>query len=148
MANFAFDFTNAYQTSATLFATSTGVTTDTLGTGVSVNLSNDVANGITSFLVVGGIAGTGTPTLSAKLQESTDGSTNWTDVTSGAFTAVSVSNTIVPLCVKPTKQYVRSTATVVGTNPVFEATILIGPFPTTVAPVGFSGFSNAAVAGN
>lgn len=148
MANFAGDFAGVYSTTATLFATSTGVTTDANATGVSVNLSADVANIVSAILVVGGVAGTGTPTLTAKIQESTDGTNNFTDVTGGGFTAVTTTNQVQVISFKPTKPYLKSAGTVSGTNPVFEATILIGPFPIRTAPANDGGWDTTVAPGN
>lgn len=128
-----------------LFATSTGVTTDAAAAGASVDLVDSESNIMTAVQVVGGLAGTGTPTLTSKVQESTDGSTNWTDVTNGGFTAVTTTGNVQMVPFKPTKRYVRTTGTVAGTNPVAEATTLIyaprrhipandGGWDTTVAP--------------
>ena len=146
MANFAGDFSSAYGCTATLFATSTGVSTSVDASGASVNLSSDVANIVSAILVVGNAAGT-SPTMDIKLQESTDGSTNWTDVTNGAFTQVTTSNKVQVLPFKPTKQYVRCTGTVGGTSPVLETTVLIGPYPLTTAPTGKGGFDTTVAPG-
>ena len=110
MANFVGDLSN-YIVTPTLYGNTTGVTTD--GAGSSVDIADDVANIITAVLVVGTRTGTSTPTLNIKMQESTDGTT-WTDVSSGAFTAVTASDQCQALAFKPTKRYVRETATVSG----------------------------------
>lgn len=124
MANFLGDLSQQI-ISGSLFATSTGVTTDANAAGASVDLASNVSNIITAVQVVGGLAGTGTPTLTSKVQESTDGSSNWTDVTGGGFTAVTTTNNVQAIALKPTKRYVRTTGTVAGTNPVAEVTTLI-----------------------
>lgn len=147
MANFAGDFSGVYGHTATLFATSTGVTTDANATGVSVDLASNVSNVVTATLVCGNVAGTANPTLTAKMQESTDGSNNWTDITGGAFTAVTTSSQCQDIPIKPTKRYVRSTGTVSGTNPVFEATILVGPYPLRTAPNNDGGWDTAVAPG-
>lgn len=146
MANFASDFRSSYGCSGTLFATSTGVSTDANASGSSVDLSSDGANIVSAILVVGNAAGT-SPTMDIKLQESTDGSTNWTDVTNGAFTQVTTSNQVQVIPFKPTKRYVRCTGTVGGTNPVLETTVLIGPYPLTTAPTGKGGFDTTVAPG-
>lgn len=144
MANFQGDISQEIL-GLSLFATSTGVTTDANAAGGSVDLVSDVANICTAIQVVGGLAGTGTPTLTSKVQESTDGSNNWTDVTGGGFTAVTTTGNVQAVAFKPTKRYVRTTGTVAGTNPVAEATTIIyaarrhipdaiGGFSTAVAP--------------
>jgi hypothetical protein len=146
MANFAGDFSGMYGCSATLFATSTGVSTDANAAGVSVDLSSNGAGIVTAILVVGNAAGT-SPTGNFKMQESTDGSNNWTDVTGGAFTQVTTSNQVQPIGIKPTKRYVRCTGTVGGTSPVLETTVLVGPFPLRTAPANDGGFDTSAAAG-
>jgi hypothetical protein len=133
--------------SGSLFATSTGVTTDANAAGASVDLASNVGGIVTAVLVVGGLAGTGTPTLASKVQESTDGSNNWTDVTGGGFTAVTTTNNVQAVAVKPTKRYVRTTGTVAGTNPVAEATTLIYA-PRRTVPDNDGGFDTTAAAGN
>ena len=87
MANFAGDFSSMYGCTATLFATSTGVSTSANLSGSSVDLASNAANIVSAILVCGNAAGT-TPTMDAKIQESTDGSSNWTDVTGGAQTTL------------------------------------------------------------
>ena len=144
MANFKGDISQDIL-GLSLFATSTGVTTDANAAGASVDLVSNVGNICTAVQVVGGLAGTGTPTLTSKVQESTDGSNNWTDVTGGGFTAVTTTGNVQAIPFKPTKRYVRTTGTVAGTSPVAEATTIIyaaarhipandGGFDTTSAP--------------
>jgi hypothetical protein len=133
--------------SGSLFATSTGVSTDANAAGVSVDLASNVGNIITAVQVVGGLAGTGTPTLASKVQESTDGTNNWTDVTGGGFTAVTTTSNVQAIGIKPTKRYVRTTGTVAGTSPVAEATTLIYA-PRRTAPDNDGGFDQTAAAGN
>lgn len=147
MANFVGDFSSQYGLTATLFATSTGVTVSANASGSSVDLSSNVSNIVSAILVVGNAAGT-TPTLDTFLQESTDGSSNWTSVTGGAFTQVTTSNQVQVLPFKPTKRYVRSSGTTGGTSPVFEATILIGPYPLRTAPANDGGFDQTSAPGN
>lgn len=145
MANFAGDFSSQYVSSATLFATSTGVTTNAHLQGVSLDTTPIVSNNLTAFLVVGNVAGT-TPTMNAKIEESTDGVT-YTDVASGAFTQVTTSNQVQAIPITPTKRYLRSNGTVGGTTPVLETTILIlGPRDTGAANLG--GFNLTAAASN
>jgi hypothetical protein len=128
--------------SGSLFATSTGVTTDANAQGVSVDGAPAVTNIYTAIQIVGGLAGTGTPTLTSKVQESTDGTT-WTDVTGGAFTAVTTTSNVQAIPFKPTKRYIRTTGTVAGTNPVAEATTLIYA-GRIMEPSTFSGFDQTA----
>lgn len=139
MSNFAGDLSSAYGCTATLFATSTGVSVSANASGSSVDLASNVGNIVSAILVVGNAAGTN-PTLDSRIQESTDGTNNYTDVTGGAFTQVTTSNQVQVLAFKPTKRYVRSSGTTGGTNPVFEATILIGPYPRRTAPDNDGGF--------
>ena len=145
MANFQGDISQAI-ISGSLFATSTGVSTDANASGASVDIGPGVSNIMTAIQTVGGLAGTGTPTLTSKIQESTDGTT-WTDVTGGAFTAVTTTNQVEALPFKPTKRYVRTTGTVAGTNPVAEASTLIYA-PRIVQPGTYGGFNQTAAAAN
>ena len=142
MANFVGDLSQNIG-SGSLFATSTGVSTNANAQGVSVDLIDDVANIISAVQVVGGIAGTGTPTLTTVMQESTDGTNNWTAITGGAFSAVTTTNNVQIISFKPTRRYVRSTGTVAGTSPVFEATTIVIA-PRRGVPVNFGGFSQVA----
>ena len=142
MANFVGDLSQNIG-SGSLFATSTGVSTNANAQGVSVDLIDDVANIISAVQVVGGIAGTGTPTLTTVMQESTDGTNNWTAITGGAFSAVTTTNNVQIISFKPTRRYVRSTGTVAGTSPVFETTTIVIA-PRRGVPVNFGGFSQVA----
>lgn len=146
IANFSQDLSSfSYHWGGTLFATSTGVTTDADAMGVSVDIAGDVGCLISAAMIVGGRSGTGTPTLTAKMQESTTGTGSWTDVTGGAFAAQTTSNSIQVISYLPTKRYQRSTGTIVGTNPVFPAMItIIGPRRN--APGTATGFDNTAAA--
>lgn len=143
MANFAGDFSSSYNTSISLWATSTGVTLSANAQGASVDVSSDVSGVFSAFLIVGNVAGT-TPTLDIKMQESTDGTT-YTDITSGSFTQVTTSSNVQMIPIKPTKRYVRCTGTTSGTNPVFEATVGV-LFPLRTAPNNVGGFNNTAAA--
>ncbi len=147
MSNFAYDFSSAYGLSATLFATSTGVTTTVNVAGSSVDLSSNVGNIVSAVLVVGNAAGTN-PVLNVLIEESTDGSNAWTAVTGGAFTAVTTNNQVQVIAAKPTKRYWRSSGTCTGTNPVMEATVLIGPYPLRTAPANDGGFDTVAASAN
>ncbi len=146
MANMAGDISQQL-IAGSLFATSTGVTTDANAAGVSVDGGPAVSNVYTAVQIVGGLAGTGTPTLTSKVQESTDGSNNWTDVTGGAFTAVTTTNNVQAIPFKPTKRYVRTTGTVSGTNPVAETMTLIYA-AVIVEPTTYGGFNQTAAPGN
>lgn len=146
MANFVGDLSQAI-VSGSLFATSTGVSTDANAAGASVDLASNVSNVCSAVQVVGGLAGTGTPTLTSKLQESTDGTNNWTDVTGGGFTAVTTTSNVQVIPFKPTKRYVRTTGTIAGTNPVAETTTLIYA-PRRTVPDNDGGFDLTAAAAN
>jgi hypothetical protein len=148
MANFAFDFSStAYGCTATLFATSTGVSVSANASGSSVDLSSNVGNLVSAILVVGNAAGT-TPTLDIIMQESTNGSANWTAITGASFTQVTTSNQVQVIGFKPTTRYVRCTGTTGGTNPVFETTVLVGPYPLRTGPANNGGWNTTVAAGN
>lgn len=146
MANFFGDISQDI-VSLSLFATSTGVSTDANAAGGSVDLIDNVGNICNAVQVVGGLAGTGTPTLTSKVQESTDGTNNWTDVTGGGFTAVTTTANVQTVAFKPTKRYVRTTGTVAGTSPVAEATTLIIA-PRRHIPQGDGGWDTTSAPGN
>lgn len=146
MSNFAQDLsTFAYHWGGTLFSTTTGVTTDADAVGASVDISGDVGCMISAALIVGVRSGTGTPTLTAKMQESTTGTGSWTDATGGSFSAQTTSNSIQVVSYLATKRYQRVTGTILGTNPVFPAMVtIIGP--RRIAPDGAAGYDNTAAA--
>lgn len=66
-----------------------------------------------TFLLQSG-AITGTPTLDAKIQESADGSTGWTDLVS--FPTGVVANTVKSVVATTTKKWVRYVSVVNGTT--------------------------------
>jgi hypothetical protein len=74
--------------------------------------------------VIGAIGGT-SPSLTGKIQESSDNST-WTDVSGATFTAVTASNNVQTITFERTKRYVRHARTVSGTSPTFILGALIG----------------------
>lgn len=63
--------------------------------------------------------GSSTPTVAAKLQHSVDGSTNWADVTDGAFTAITTTAGLQrkEINVDGLRKFVRLHNTVSGTSP-------------------------------
>jgi hypothetical protein len=80
--------------------------------------------------VIGAVSGT-TPSLTGKIQESTDGTT-WTDVTNATFTAVTAANNLQVLVFERTKRYLRHARTVSGTSPTFVLNALIGEVKKTI----------------
>ncbi|MSR53783.1 MAG: hypothetical protein EXS09_10905 [Gemmataceae bacterium] len=80
--------------------------------------------------VIGAVGGT-SPSLTGKVQESSDNST-WTDVTSATFTAVTASSSLQTIVFDRTKRYLRHHRTVSGTSPTFLLGVLIGEQKKTV----------------
>jgi hypothetical protein len=74
--------------------------------------------------VVGTVSGT-SPSMTGKMQESSDNST-WTDITGAVFTAVTAAVNTQVINFHRTKRYVRHYATIAGNNPVFNFTAIIG----------------------
>jgi len=143
MANFVQSLSSdCYQWGGALFANTTGVTTDSAGTSVDIAL--DVGCMISAAQVIGGRSGTGTPTITTIMQESTDGTT-WTSATGGAFGAKTVSNDVSVIAYLATKRYQRATCTILGTAPVFPVSVVVVG-ARRVAPDGDGGFSNTAAA--
>jgi hypothetical protein len=72
-------------------------------------------------------AGTGTtPTLDVRLQDSSDGSTDWADVTGAAFAQVTnaaASTQIVKFNASAVQRYIRAVATIAGTTPLFTCAV-------------------------
>ena len=80
------------------------------------------------FVVLTGTV-TGGGSLSAKLQESTDGSTSWTDIAGAALTALTASNKAATLEIRAdemTKRFVRATLTETGSQNVVCACVALG----------------------
>ena len=77
-SGFAGDISNGYLYGPTLLGNTTGVTTDASAQGSTVDIGLGAGSIVTVVAVVGGITGT-SPTLTLKMQESTDGSSNFTD---------------------------------------------------------------------
>jgi hypothetical protein len=73
---------------------------------------------------IGSASGT-TPSLTGKIQESSDNST-WTDVTGATFTAVTAANNLQKITFLRTKRYLRHSYTVSGTSPVMITCVLLG----------------------
>ncbi|HEX3148465.1 MAG TPA: hypothetical protein VHR66_10300 [Gemmataceae bacterium] len=80
--------------------------------------------------VIGAVTGT-SPSLTGKIQESSDNST-WTDVSGATFTAVTASNSVQTITFERTKRYLRHARTVSGTSPTFILGALIGEQKKTV----------------
>jgi hypothetical protein len=74
---------------------------------------------------VGTVSGT-SPTLAGKVQESADGSTNWTDISGATFTTVSATDNVQAISFDRTLRYVRYVGTIGGTSPSFPVAVLIG----------------------
>jgi len=73
---------------------------------------------------IGTVSGT-SPTLAGKIQESADGSTNWTDINGATFTTVTASTNTQAVAFERTKRYLRYVATVGGTSPSFAVAVVI-----------------------
>ncbi len=80
------------------------------------------------FIVqIGSVTSTGS--VSAKLQESPDGSTSWTDITNAALTAMTTSSKVASLEMRAdqmTKRYVRATLTETGSQNVVCSCVALG----------------------
>jgi hypothetical protein len=80
--------------------------------------------------VIGAVGGT-SPSLTGKIQESSDNST-WTDISGATFTAVTASSSLQVITFDRTKRYVRHHRTVSGTSPTFLLGVVIGEQKKTV----------------
>jgi hypothetical protein len=74
---------------------------------------------------VGTVTGT-SPTLAGKIQESADGSSNWTDIAGATFTTVTATDNVQAITFDRTCRYVRYIGTIGGTSPSFPVGVLIG----------------------
>jgi hypothetical protein len=79
---------------------------------------------------IGTVSGT-SPSLTGKIQESSDNST-WTDVAGATFTAVTASSNLQTITFDRTKRYLRHARTVAGTSPSFALGVLVGEQKKTV----------------
>ena len=100
-----------------------------LSSGATNGTGRDVSGFVGPVTVVvnaGAFAGT-SPTLDAKVQESSDNST-YTDVTGATMTQLTASGVGTILCIVHTKQYLRVVATVGGssTPTVYASAVLFG----------------------
>lgn len=100
---------------------------------------------VSAVRVVGGRSGT-SPILTTKMQESTDGSNNWTDCTGGNFGAQTNANAIDGVSYFATKQFQRATHTLAGTTPVFPVHVVVIA-ARKIAPLGDGGWNNNAAGG-
>jgi len=106
-----------------------------LGASVYPATVNDTNNGLAVDLIdadgscvavqtVGTVGGT-TPSITGKIQESSDNST-WTDVAGAAFAAVTAANNVQAITFERTKRYLRYFRTVSGSAPTFALSVVIG----------------------
>ncbi len=72
--------------------------------------------------LVGTIGGT-SPVLAGKIQESADGSTSWSDITS--FTTVNAADNSQAISFDRTKRYLRYLGTITGTSPTIPLSVTI-----------------------
>ena len=113
------DLANAAQVGASVYPATVN---DTTG-GAAIDLL-DADGPCFAVQVVGTVGGT-SPSLTGKIQESSDNST-WTDVAGATFTAVTASSNVQTITFERTKRYVRHHRTVSGTSPTIPLAVLIG----------------------
>jgi len=112
-----------------------------IGASVFPSTVNDTNNGTSIDMVdadgrcfaiqaIGAIGGT-SPSLTGKIQESSDNST-WTDVAGATFTAVTVASNLQTIVFDRTKRFLRHFRTAAGTSPTFALGVLIGEQKKTV----------------
>lgn len=100
-------------------------------TGTGVDLRDYVGN-VLVVLNIGTPTGT-TPTNDVKIQDSTDNSTGWTDVTGAAFTQKTAAGVdTLSLDTRLARRYVRTVCTLGGTSPVFPTSITLTGYKQTV----------------
>lgn len=91
--------------------------------GDSVDLSE--ADGRCFCIQMIGTVGGTSPSLTGKMQESSDNS-SWSDISGATFTAVTASTSLQIITFERTKRYVRHFRTVSGTSPTFVLGVVIG----------------------
>jgi len=112
-----------------------------IGASVFPSTVNDTNNGTSIDMVdadgrcfaiqaIGAIGGT-SPSLTGKIQESSDNSA-WTDVAGATFTAVTVASNLQTIVFDRTKRFLRHFRTAAGTSPTFALGVLIGEQKKTV----------------
>jgi hypothetical protein len=119
------DFRNQVLTAASVFPAS--VNDSTAGTSIDLIDADDRCFAVQ---IVGAASGT-SPTLTGRIQESSDNSI-WADIPNAAFTAVTASNNVQVLTFDRTRRYVRYARTIGGTSPAFLLSVLIGQQRKTV----------------
>jgi len=97
------------------------------GNSAAINMLGNTLAVLFAFNVSAATAGT-LPTFDAKIQQSADGSTNWTDVTGASITQVTTVDSIQTVGVDPrgTQQYLRVNYTIGGSaSPAFPVGVVI-----------------------
>ncbi len=84
--------------------------------------SHGRAQTFTFLLSVGLVSGTA-PSLGIAIEHSDDGSTGWTAITGGAFTATTAA-AFKELTVRGTKRFLRAVITMTGTTPSFTMALI------------------------
>lgn len=92
------------------------LTTTTNGIAIDTNGFDDAQ----AVLDTGARTGT-SPTLNVKIQESTDGSTGWTDISGAVFAEITAADQHKSLGInlRTVKRYIRYVFTLAGTSPTF-----------------------------
>jgi hypothetical protein len=103
-----------------------GLTPRTVTTSLNGSAVDLIAGDGRCFAIqqVGSVSGT-SPTLAGKLQESADGTTNWTDIAGAAFTTTSATDNVQAIAFDRTLRYVRYVGTVGGTSPSFGLAVIV-----------------------
>lgn len=103
-----------------------GLTPRTVTGSVNGSAADLIAGDGRCFAIqqVGTVTGT-SPTLAGKLQESADGSTNWTDIAGATFTTVTTTDNVQAIAFDRTLRYVRYVGTVTGTSPSFPTAVIV-----------------------
>lgn len=104
-------------------------TTSTANSGSpAVDYASGTTDGGWAAIQLSAISGTATPTLNAKLQHSTDGSTGWADIPDGGFTArTTVGGEFIEFT-GTVNRYLRVLTTVSGTSPSFTFNVIAGRY--------------------
>jgi hypothetical protein len=113
------DFKNQVLLQTSLFPATITAT----GDGTSVDMI-DADGRCFAVQTVGSVSGT-SPSMSGKIQESSDGST-WVDIANATFTAVTAASNVQSIVFDRTRRFLRHTRTVSGTSPVLIMCVQIG----------------------
>lgn len=122
MATLAHDLANSLVSGVSLHPSTTARNATT--NGAAVDLGNGDGWLCSATLQVGTVTGTN-PTFDGKIQESVDGTNNWTDIPGATFAQVTTADQYRMISFQRTKRYCRTVVTFGGTIPTADLASVI-----------------------